>query len=210
VSPEGQIVWQFHNFTENLQDALVNGGFEDPDADGMPAGWYRADLNAEGVGSFIWDGTDRIDGQRSASLEYHDQGRLAWLQTVRVKPGQIYHFEGWLKGRITSGAFAFQLWFVDELGGPLGDQPITAGAHDRSANWTHDAVDVTAPGDAAALQVWIISQADGRVWADNLTLTPVSSPARSSIGWIAPVGIGVALVVAVVWRRQRTGSRRLA
>jgi len=209
VSPDGRIVWQFRNLTENVQDTLVNGDFErDEDGDGLPDGWYPADLNAEGIGTFIWDGVDRVDGQRSASLEYHAGGRLAWLQTVRVEPGQTYHFEGRLKGQITSGVFAFQLWFVDSMGGPLGDRPIVAASHNRNTDWTHAIANVTAPGDAAALQIWIISQADGRVWADALSFKPVSGQPASNATWIVPAGVAVIVIAAVARSRRRSDAGR--
>ena len=227
VSPEGRIVWQFRNFVESVHAAqtLVNGDFEvDDDGDGMPDGWYLADLNAEGIGTFIWDGVERVSGQRSASLEYHDEGRLAWLQVVRAEPGQTYHLEGWLKGDITSGAFAVQLWFVDELGGPLGDQPVAAGSFGRSVDWTLVSADATAPADTAALQIWIVTQADGRLWADALSLAPAPALSRSAEGsegagegsnatrgvaaWLAPLGLAAALVPAAIWLRRRPIARR--
>ena len=207
VSPDGHIVWQFRNLVENVQDTLINGDFEQ-DGDGVPDGWYPADLNAEGIATFIWDGVERVNGLRSASLEYHAGGRLAWLQTARVEPGQTYRFEGWLKGQITSGAFAIQLRFVDVLGGPLGDQPIIAASHNRSVDWTRASADVTAPGDAAAIQVWIVTQADGRVWADNVSLVPAARLPGLGISWMAPAGIAIALIVATVWIRQRADRWR--
>ena len=207
VSPDGHIVWQFRNFVERLQETLVNGDFEiDDDGNGMPDGWNMADLNAEGIGTFIWDGTERVSGQRSASLEYHDEGRLAWLQVVRAAPGQTYHVEGWLKGDITSGAFAIQLWFVDELGGPLGDQPVVAGSFGRSAGWILVSADAIAPADTAALQVWIATQADGRIWADALSLAPASGPGRQSAS--GPAWLAAALMPAAIWLRQRSIARR--
>jgi hypothetical protein len=208
VAPGGHIVWQFRNLAENVQDALVNGDFElDEDGDGLPDDWYAADLNAEGIGTFIWDGVEHLSGGRSASLEYHEQGRLAWLQTVRVEAGRAYHFEGWLKGQIRSGVFAVQLWFVDDMGGPLGDQPVVAASHNRSADWTRASADVTAPGDAVALQIWIVTQADGRVWADDFTLAPIANAEAGGGLWIAPIGLA-ALVVAAIWMRQRSDRGR--
>jgi hypothetical protein len=212
VSPGGQIVWQFRNLDERIEDALINGDFErDDDGDGLPDGWYPADLNAEGIGTFIWDGVERASGLRSASLEYHEQGRLAWLQTVRVEPGQAYRVDGQLKGQIRSGAFALQLWFVDALGGPLGDQPIIAASHGRSVDWTRASADVIAPGDAVALQVWIVTQADGRVWADDIMLSRLATTQASAIAWLAPAAAWIAIAaIAVWWLRRRQSSRRRA
>lgn len=210
VTPEGHIVWEFRNLPEDIQTTLHNGDFElDSDDNGLPDGWYPADLNAEGIGTFIWDGVERVTGQRSASLEYHEGGRLAWLQTVRVEAGQTYQFEGWLKAQIQGGAFAFQLWFVDEMGGPLGDTPIIGAAYNRSIDWTHAAIDVTAPGDAVAVQIWIISRADGRIWADDLSLTPASNAATSPGvgGWVGAIGIVLLLgVIAILAYRRRVQS----
>jgi hypothetical protein len=195
VNPAHEIVWSFRNFEEAYPASLLNGGFEtDADGDGLPDGWYPADLNAEGPATFLWDAAEKRGGQRSAGLEYHGPGRVAWLQTVQVMPGEAYRFSGDIKTDIIGGVATYQVWFVDELGGPLGE-PTTVKAHTASEGWLRDSLDVTAPAGATAAQVWALSIADGRVWFDNVSFGPASA-AGGSIGLWIGLGVGAVVVIA--------------
>jgi hypothetical protein len=168
VDPVGEVVWSFHNFQETLPATLQNGSFEDDaDSDGLPDGWYPADLNAEGEAQFLWDRTVVKEGKHSAGGQYHGEGRISWLQTVAVQPNTDYRFSGWLKAQILSGVVAYQLWFVDELGGPIGE-PITVAPYQTSTDWVKGEVEVQAPPDAAAVQIWGQIIADGRAWFDDV------------------------------------------
>lgn len=168
VNPAGEVVWEFRNFLEMLPTTLQNGGFEeDADGDGLPDGWYPADLNAEGEAQFLWDGTVVKEGQRSAGGQYRGEGRMSWLQVVAVEPGTEYHFSGWLKAQLLSGVVAYQLWFVDELGGPIGE-PVTVAPQQASTDWVKGEVDVVSPPDAAGVQIWGQIIADGRAWFDDV------------------------------------------
>jgi hypothetical protein len=206
VNAAGEIVWSFRNFADDYPATLQNGGFEaDADKDGLPDGWYPADLNAEGPATFLWDAAEKSRGQRSAGLEYHGPGRVAWLQTIQVEPGKKYRFSGDIKAQIIGGVAAYQLWFVDEWGGPLGE-PTTVQAHATSSGWTRDRLEVVAPARAVAVQVWCLSLADGRVWFDNVSFRPASSA-----GWVLGVGLGTlgvaggALFVVLNYRRKSSG-----
>jgi hypothetical protein len=182
VDPSGQIVWSFRNFGETPAATLQNGGFEeDADGDGLPDGWYPADLNAEGEFQFLWDATVVKEGKRSAGGQYHGEGRMAWLQVVAVQPGVDYQFSGYLKAQILSGVVAYQLWFVNELGGPLGE-PITVAAHQSSTDWVLDEIEVHSPPEAAAVQIWGQIIADGRAWFDDVTWQRKGSGFSS--GWL--------------------------
>jgi hypothetical protein len=168
VNPAGEVVWSFRNFEETLPATLQNGGFEqDADGDGLPDGWYPADLNAEGEAQFLWDSTVVQEGKHSAGGQYRGEGRMSWLQVVAVQPGVEYQFSGYLKAQILSGVVAYQLWFVDDLGGPLGE-PITVAPHPSSTDWVKDEATVTAPAGAAAVQIWGQIIADGRAWFDDV------------------------------------------
>jgi hypothetical protein len=171
VSPsagQAQIVWSFRNLEETLPAALQNGGFEeDADGDDLPDSWYPADLNAEGEARFLWDGTVVKEGKRSAGGQYRGEGRMSWLQVVAVQPETDYEFSGYVKAQILSGVVAYQLWFVDEMGGPLGE-PITVAAHQGSTDWVQDEIEVRAPANAAAVQIWGQIIADGRAWFDDV------------------------------------------
>lgn len=168
ISPAGQIVWEFRNLVETLPKALQNGDFEeDADGNGLPDGWYPADLNAEGEGRLFWDSTVVKEGKHSAGGQYRGGGRISWLQVVAVEPNVEYRFSGWLKAQILSGVVAYQLWFVDEMGGPIGE-PITIAPQQASTDWVKAEIEVHAPADATAVQIWGQIIADGRAWFDNV------------------------------------------
>lgn len=168
VNPAGEIVWEFRNFEEMLPETLQNGGFEeDADGDSLPDGWYPADLNAEGEAQFLWDGTVVKEGKRSAGGQYRGEGRMSWLQVVAVVPDTEYQFSGYLKAQILSGVVAYQLWFVDELGGPIGE-PIAITPLQSSTDWVKGEIEVRAPAEAAAIQIWGQIIADGRAWFDDV------------------------------------------
>jgi hypothetical protein len=190
VDPAGEIVWSFRNFEETLPETLQNGGFEDDaDGDGLPDGWYPADLNAEGEAQFLWDGTVVKGGKHSAGGQYRGEGRMSWLQVVTVQPDADYRFSGYLKAQILSGVVAYQLWFVDELGGPVGE-PVTVAPHQTSTDWVKDEIEVRAPPEATAVQIWGQIIADGRAWFDDVRWQEKGS--GFSLGWL----VAVVLVLA--------------
>jgi hypothetical protein len=204
VSPAGEIVWSFHNFQENLPATLQNPGFElDADGNGLPDDWYPADLNAEGEAQFLWDGTVVREGKHSAGGQYRGEGRMSWLQVVTVQPGTDYQFSGYLKAQILSGVVAYQLWFVDDLGGPLGE-PITVAPHQSSTDWVKDEIEVRAPAEATAVQIWCQIIADGRAWFDDVGWKEKGGGVS---GWWVIVGVALLVAggVAVVLLRHRQG-----
>ncbi len=194
VNPAGEIVWEFRNLEDTLPDALRNGGFEeDADSDGLPDGWYPADLNAEGEAQFLWDGTVVQEGKRSAGGQYRGEGRMSWLQVVAVRPDTDYTFSGYVKAQILSGVVAYQLCFVDGLDGPLGE-PITVVPHQASTDWVKDEIEVHSPPDAAGVQIWGQIIADGRAWFDGVRWQPKGS--GFNIWWVV-LGVAVVAVAAV-------------
>jgi hypothetical protein len=191
VNPAGEIVWDFRNFEEVFSETLQNGSFEeDADGNGLPDGWYPADLNAEGEAQFLWDGTVVKEGKRSAGGQYRGEGRMSWLQVVDVDPNTEYIFSGWLKAQILDGVVAYQLWFVDEMGGPIGE-PITVAPHQGSTDWVKDEIEVFAPADAAGVQIWGQIIADGRAWFDDVRWQERGN--GFSLWWVV-VGITVVVV----------------
>jgi hypothetical protein len=194
VSRAGDILWSFRNFEEGLPVALQNPGFEqDADGDGLPDGWYPADLNAEGEAQFLWDGTVVREGEHSAGGQYHGEGRMAWLQVVAVEPDTEYEFSGYLKAQILSGVVAYQLWFVNELGGPVGD-PITVAPHQSSTDWVKDEIEVRAPPGAVGVQIWGQIIADGRAWFDDVRWQ--EKGAGFGLWWVL-AGVVAVLIVGV-------------
>jgi len=202
VNPAGEIVWTFRNLEESLSATLENGGFEqDADGDGLPDAWYPADLNAEGEARFLWDGTVVKEGRHSAGGQYRGPGRMSWLQVVTVEPEAEYRFSGYLKAQILSGVVAYQLWFVDPLGGPLGE-PITVAAHQTSTDWAKDELELRAPAGAEAVQIWGQIIADGRAWFDDVRWEKVRS---GSIPWwlVAAAAVLVVAGIGGTWLRAR-------
>jgi len=191
VTPEGEIAWGFSNFQENLPAELQNPGFEtDADGDGLPDGWYPADLNAEGDALFLWDNTVVKEGKHSAGGQYSGDGRMSWLQSVAVVPGTAYQFSGYVRAQILKGVVAYQLQFVDSMGGPLGDV-ISVAAHDGSTDWVRDSAEVQAPAGAAGVQIWGQIIADGRAWFDDVRWQEKGGGV--SLWWVI---VGIALLLA--------------
>jgi hypothetical protein len=206
VDPGGQIVWSFRNFEDQYPTELQNGGFEaDEDGDNVPDGWYPADMNAEGSGQFLWDAGIKHKGERSASGRYQGDGRISWLQTVTVQPGTEYVFSGYVKTKLRSGVVAYQLWFQDELGGPIGD-PVTVAPYQGTVDWTKDTLSISPPANAAAVQIWCQIIADGQAWFDDISWR--EKGAGSATTWIVvAVVIVVVLAVGVLFMRRRRGAQ---
>jgi len=184
VDAAGQVVWQFRNFPEEYPATVRNGTFDDSTSP-APAGWYPADMNAEGPVTF---GTATTG---TAAIAYTGTGRAAWLQVVAVEPGQEYRFAGRLHTALRRGAAAYQLWFLDPLGGPLGEaitlEPILQGQHD----WAEVAANVTAPEGAATVQIWCqLVAADGQAEFDDVRWEAAGAPAL--LPWL---GGGLALLL---------------
>lgn len=200
VDASGTIVWSFRNFPEEYPATIQNPGFEEADAAGLPVGWYAADLNAErGDLTFAVDGTMGHGGQKSGFLSYRGTGRIGWFQMVQVEPGKEYVFAGHVKGTVgQDGIIAYQIWFVDDMGGPIGD-PITVEAHTASMNdWVRDEKAVTAPADAAAVQIWCNLLASGRAWVDDISFAEKGAGGPALDLSMVLLAVGVVVVVLVV------------
>ncbi len=200
VDGSGAIVWSFRNFPETYPATVQNGGFEDVDAQGLPAGWHAADLNAErGELMFAVDDTMGRSGQKSGFLSYRGPGRIAWFQMVQVEPGKEYVFSAHVKGTVgKDGIIACQLWFVDDMGGPIGE-PVTVQAHTASmTDWVHDEKTVTAPAGAAAVQIWCNLLSNGRAWFDDVAFAEKGAGGFALDWGTVLLMVGVAVVVLVL------------
>jgi hypothetical protein len=205
VNPGGQEVWKFRNFPETYPSVLQNGDFEDGAA-GSPAGWYPADMNAEGPVTFTWDGRTTQRGQHSAAITYLGEGRASWLQVVAVEPGQDYHFSGFLRADLRRGIAVYQLWFLDPLGGPIGEPITVEPALEGSTNWQEASIDERAPEGAAAVQIWCqIIAADGQAWFDNVSW---GKPGGWPWLWIGIGAGGVLLGGLAAWGLRRRFLQR--
>jgi hypothetical protein len=205
VDPNGQIVWSFRNFEDQYPTELQNGGFEaDEDGDNVPDGWYPADMNAEGGGQFLWDAGNKHKGERSASGKYQGDGRISWLQIVTVQPDTEYVFSGYVKTELRGGVVAYQLWFQDALGGPIGD-PVTVTPHQGTVDWTKDTLSITTPTNAAAVQIWCQVIADGQAWFDDVSWR--EKGAGGATIWIVVAVVVVVLAAGVFFTLRRRGAQ---
>jgi hypothetical protein len=202
VDANGTIIWSFRNFPEQYPATVQNGGFEELDAEGQPADWYAADLNAErGELMFAVDDTMGHGGPKSGFLSYRGTRRIAWFQMVQVEPGEEYTFSGHVRGTVgQDGIIAYQLWFVNDMGGPIGD-PITVEPHVAAMNdWVHDEKEVTAPAGAAAVQIWCNLLSNGRAWYDDVSFIEKGAGPSGftlDLGMVL-LGGGVVVVVLVI------------
>ncbi len=210
VNPAGEVVWQFHNFPDALPATLQNGDFEqDLDGDDLPDGWYPAAMNAEGPVTFLWDPWNVQQGEHSATLLYLGEGRASWLQVVEVVPGRSYRFAGYLRAELRRGLAAYQLWFLDEMGGPIGEpitvEPVLQGVTD----WRKASAEVAAPENASAVQIWCqIIASDGQAGFDQIRW----EERTVSLGPILAGGGSAALLVVGLagWFLLRMRGRRHA
>lgn len=129
---------------------------------------------------------------------------MSWLQVVTVQPDADYQFSGYLKAQILSGVVAYQLWFVNDLGGPVGE-PITVAPHQTSTDWVKDEIEVHVPPEAVAVQIWGQIIADGRAWFDDVRWQGKS--AGFSLWWLVALVLvlaaaGGGLAVLRVRRRR--------
>jgi hypothetical protein len=210
VNPAGEIVWQFRNFPDALPAALSNGDFEqDANRDGLPDGWYSAGMNSEGPVTFLWDEVIVEHGQHSATVIYTGTGRAAWLQVVQVTPGRSYQFSGYLRADTQGGLVAYQLWFLDQLGGAIGE-PITVDPVLRgTTGWQRASTEVTAPHSAAAVQIWCqVIAGDGQAGFDQVKW---GEKANMLLPVLAGGVVGLLLVVIgaawfLIHRRRRKSA----
>jgi hypothetical protein len=201
VDAQGQIVWSFRNYEVAYSAELENGGFEE--GGDLPRGWYPADMNAEGDGEFVWDTNVKHRGQRSASARYQGEGRISWLQTLAVQPDTEYTFSGYVKTQLQDGVVAYQLWFEDELGGPMGD-PITVAPHQGVTDWTRDSLTIRPPEGAVAVQIWCQVIADGQAWFDDVSWG--EKKAGSNLTWVIAAAVALVVIVlgSLIWRKRST------
>ncbi len=77
---------------------LINGGFEEIAADGLPAGWttdaYRLE---EGYTVFSASESDPAEGDRTAFIRNIGANDARFLQKVSVAPESLYRFSGYLR-----------------------------------------------------------------------------------------------------------------
>ena len=88
-------------FAEEELNLLVNPGFEEIGADGLPVGWFTdAYMNREGISQFSIS-NDAKSGEHAAVIENYDLNDARFAQKVKVQPNSMYKLSGWVKAEKT-------------------------------------------------------------------------------------------------------------
>lgn len=173
VDPCGTIVWHFRNrrLRREVFPRLHNGSFKRVAEDGRPEGWVLYNRFAEGGGELIWD-----EGEKRPvpGLSYDRRGALCLVQYLAVRPGAQLTLHGKIRTEgVEEGRFAnFQLFFLDEMGGPVtktvqaptseplcGDQP-----------WPPATISTAVPEPARTVEVRLFINGPGKAWMKGLLL----------------------------------------
>ena len=156
--------------------AILNGGFEEVDAEGKPAPWdkHGGDLTTTTESS--------LSGIRSARLDSSTESTKWLYQTVRVNAGASYAFEGWLRGGSNlSTAWLRVSWYVsdDGSGEALDTSDSTAVLDLAVSDWQHLTTGaVNAPLEASSAKVRVMlqpaSSSHAEVQVDDAWFGPVA------------------------------------
>ena len=120
------------------RDCLVDGGFEQIDASGMPIGWVRAgDHNGK---LLLSDDQTAFGGKRSAKILPTVDATPSWRQEVPCTPGKLYRAQAMCKvWQIIGSTMGVFLEWRDAHGRPIEDKSVprsTASPGAASARWT--------------------------------------------------------------------------
>ena len=105
-----------------------------------------------------------------ATAEFDRDGAVCLQQTIRIKPGAVYHMAGQIRAADAQGHGCLQMAFVDSLGGALEDAPDIARSETVTGTtaWVRVAFETTAPAAAAAMEVRLFMTGKGTVFAKGL------------------------------------------
>ena len=82
---------------EEEENLIVNPGFEEIGADGLPTGWTTgAYVTREGVSQFSTTDSAK-SGEHAALIENFDMNDARFAQTVKVRENAMYRLSGWIK-----------------------------------------------------------------------------------------------------------------
>lgn len=153
---------------------LANPGFT-PDAAGKIPGWIALEHNAGNSYTFVPDTEFLVSAPASARIRRHGREFFGVLdQRVRVQPGWLgrtARLSGYLRTRGATGVGAGlimlardgsdQILAVDQMDG----RRVTG-----DADWKQYSVQYKLPPNTWWLQVGVMLQDDGTLWADDLAL----------------------------------------
>ncbi len=153
--------------------ALVNPGFEETEAAGMPVAWTK-------YGGLAGTGSGAFEGALAASLS-SDTASTKWLfQTVSVRPSHWYEASGWFRVDGPGEAFLRVSWYASEDGSGSAlasdDSPPTS-----SAEWTELRTGpLQAPAEARSARIRLMLRPQGSepvtAWFDAVDWRPAGPP----------------------------------
>jgi len=194
---------------------LANGGFEQLDADGRPAGWER-------YGGSLSAATLPVhSGGRAARFESSTSSTKWLYQTVAVNGGASYSFDAWVDADDPNVASAFLRvsWYASEDGGggAIGsaDSPERLDAtHAGYRFLTTGAIAAPADARSARLRVMLAPQSDARaaIYVDDASWGSASmeSGGDGTTGFSAASAARTNDVGAARTTRGRSGAGVLA
>jgi len=172
---------------ENL---LPNGGFEDADDQGRPAGWQQVSRTAKTVGSGKATSKHPRTGKRSLHIskptldgDSHMLSYGGWKSPIEIKPNTKYRLTAWIKAtgkgqQCVQLSFAAERWRPTSLNAYV--MPCGIGAHD----WKQVSAVATSPADAryAAIRIHLW-KSQGDAYFDDVQLTevPAQPPPRVTV-----------------------------
>ncbi|MGC8642019.1 MAG: glycoside hydrolase domain-containing protein [Isosphaeraceae bacterium] len=157
-----------------------NPGFEE--GDGVPKGWTNTGPSASDGVSFGLDAPGRADLGKHC-LRMHVPATTpaswrGWRQDVPVRPGRTYLVAAEIKCQgVNSGEARIHIHFL-QSGGDLchQDAMTSVGPGVReTTDWTLVSGILTAPADAATLQLHLTMERSGTVWHDSVLVSEVSN-----------------------------------
>jgi hypothetical protein len=160
------------------EGALLNGGFEEVDSSGGPAGWSKYG------GTLVSDEGVVLSGARAARLDSATESTKWVYQTVLVQEGGAYAFEAWLRaGAGLNGAWLRVSWYAsaDGSGAAIGASDSTTQLDPGSTEWQRLTTgSVLAPPGAASAKLRAVlqpaSSAPASLAVDDASFGPAAPP----------------------------------
>jgi hypothetical protein len=182
------------------QPALRNGGFEEGDSTGVPAGWVAGPTNAA-AGYRVTLSEDSPKGGARAALVAREPGATGAgfgniMQRLDAAPFRDRRVTLRASVRVAPGSRA-QLWMrVDRAGGVtgffdnMGDRPI------MSPSWAEYRIEGNVHGDAESIFLGMMLPGDGKAWLDDVSIESVALTVRPAAPPRPFTGRGLDNVVA--------------
>jgi hypothetical protein len=163
--------------------SLINGGFEEATADGLPIVWQKFG------GSLSRSSAVARSGGYSGALRSESATTKWAYQVVGVEPSQAYEFEGWVKmdGPPGSRAYLRVSWYAsaDGSGALLSSVASSVSLSGGDPSFRHLGMGaIVAPADARSARVRVMlapqSGAAETIYLDDFSFSPRAAPQPST------------------------------